>query len=797
MTMRSVRGVWAVVAALVLGTAMSAFAQSAALEIHVTDPDRATVADAPVVLIPPSGERRTGVTGRDGRVTFANLGPGEYRLEVVAPGFGLHAQGVTLTTGPRTVDVMLAVAGVREDVTVLGEATVPSIGRINSPLRDQPLTVNTLTSDYIEAHAINDVVTALNHVSNVSAYSQYGVYQYFTFRGFSDSVQMVDGIRNEGNRVNTQLANVDRLEVLKGPASVLYGGDAIGATVNLVLKKPTAEPVYDASLTAGKWETYRGAFGAGGRVGNSNALLYRLDVGGETAENFRHDPSKRLNVTPSILWRLSGSSQIDVRHMFDRVRVSGDGGIPLVPLTVGFVPDPERSAVGDPISRAVQGDGTDFIPKVPRDVRYDTPQDFGLSTDHNLRLSYTQTFGANVAFRNTVGYRHFEDEYWVTEFLDVTPPSRVNRGFLYFKHHRQPWTNQAELSGQATLGVTHGFLVGWDYQDYGNATDRRAAANFNTTPLDLYNPVETHVNRDLGSFPITRIDYFDQSTNGVFVQDTVTLLPQVKLVAGGRYDRIRRRDYRNPVTNGVETQGPITKGRSEKFTYRAGVVYQPTGNVDVYVQNSTAFRPNFSTQADGTPLEPESGELFEVGNRLRLMGDRVEVSAAVFSVEKRNVARSIGGGNFDQIGKIRSRGFESELHGRPVAGLALDLGYGFADATFLDYFTNAGLNLSGKTPRRAPEHTVSFSTSYSWGGFSVSGGGRVVTSQFINDTNTVGFSGYELLDAGVSYARGRVQYTVNFTNLTDREYFTSSLGNRQLYPGQPFNVLASVRVRTN
>jgi iron complex outermembrane receptor protein len=368
---------------------------------------------------------------------------------------------------------------------------------------------------------------------------------------------------------------------------------------------------------------------------------------------------------------------------------------------------------------------------------------------------------------------------------------------LYFAHHRRPWINQAELTGRATLGVDHNFLLGWDYQDYDNVTDRKGLANFNTTPMDLYNPVETHVSRDLDSIAITRLDYSTQRTNGIFLQDTLTVLPQVKLVAGGRYDRVRRSNHNNPVANGVETEGTFIKGRSQRFTYRAGLVYQPTGTIDLYVQNATAFKPNFSIQADGTPLEPEEGELFEVGQRFRLMRDRVEISSAVFHVEKRNVARSIGGGMFDQIGRIRSRGFESELHGRLTTALSVDLAYGFADATFLDYFTNAGVNLSGKTPRRAPEHTVSFSTSYSWRGLSVSGGGQVVTAQFINDTNTVGFNGYELLHAGVSYVRGRLQYGLNLTNLTDREYFTSSLGNRQLYPGQPFNVMATLRVRTN
>src|SRR4029450_4977370 len=189
------------------------------------------------------------------------------------------------------------------------------------------------------------VFSALQHVANVSAYKQYGVYQYFTFRGFSDSVHMVDGIRNEGNRVNTQLANVERVEVRKGPQAVRYGGDAVGAAVNLVLKKPTSEPIYDFSGATGRWNTFRGAFGAGGRGVGSNVLFYRFDLGGESADNFRHDPRKRLNATPSLMWRFSNSSQLDVRYMFDRNRVSADAGIPLIPLSGGFIPDPTRTAI--------------------------------------------------------------------------------------------------------------------------------------------------------------------------------------------------------------------------------------------------------------------------------------------------------------------------------------------------------------------------------------------------------------------------------------------------------------------
>jgi iron complex outermembrane recepter protein len=789
------------VIALCFVLATSAAAQDASLEVRVADPDRAAITNAAVVLMAlPSGDQLMGVTRNDGTFRFSSLAPGEYRVEIVASNFSVHSETVMLGPGMRTVNVTLQVASIREDITVEGIATVPTIGRISAPLRDQPLTVNTLTSQFIEARALNDLVSALKYIPNVATYSQYGVYQYFTFRGISDSVQMVDGIRNEGNRVNTQLANVERLEVLKGPSSVLYGGDAIGAAVNIVLKKPTPHPVYDFSGAAGRWDTYRGSLGAGGRLRNNGGVLYRLDIGGESATNFRHDPSKRLNVTPSVTWRLSRAAQLDARYFLDRNRVSGDSGIPLVPLSGGFIPDLTRTAIGDPLSRAVQGDGSDVIPKVPSDFRYNTPQDFGLATDHNLRLSYSHTFARSFAFRNTVGYRRFDDEYWIAEFLDVTPPSRVNRGFLYFAHHREPVLNQAEFSGQVRLGVTHDFLAGWDYQYFPGYTNRRGAANFNTTPLDLYDPVETHVPVNLDDFPVTRRDHQTNRTNGIFFQDTVALTQQVKVVAGGRFDQIRRNTHNNPVANGVETEGPVTRPEYEKFTHRLGLVYQPTVSLDLYAQNSSSFRPNFTIQADGSTLEPEYGEQYEVGQRLRLMQERLQLSTAVFNLEKRNVARNLGGGVYEQIGKVRARGVEAEVAGLVTSAWQLTLGYGFTDATFLDYFTGtgAGIDLSGNTPRRAPEHTVTFSTSYAWrNGLSLSAGGQIVSEQFINDTNTIRFSPYELLDVGASYTTGRMQYALNLTNVTGRQYWTSSLGNRQLYPGQPFNVLATVRVRMN
>ena len=145
--MTSIRISFAVVA--LFASVVSAGAQNASIVVRATDSDRGVVVGAPVVLIFPSGEQQTGITRNDGTFAFEGLATGEYRLEIAAPGFSLFTETVALSGDTRTVDAALAIAPFQEDVKVQAVATVPTIGRINSPLRDQPLTVSTLTADYL------------------------------------------------------------------------------------------------------------------------------------------------------------------------------------------------------------------------------------------------------------------------------------------------------------------------------------------------------------------------------------------------------------------------------------------------------------------------------------------------------------------------------------------------------------------------------------------------------------------------------------------------------------------------
>lgn len=741
---------------------------------RVMDPQGAAVAGADVRL---SGAQlpvaRTARTAQDGTYTFANVAAGRYELRVESPGFLVTIREVAMTATALDVAVTLQIAGLDEQVRVVADTVDVSLTKSDVPLRDQPMNVSVVTGEYLRTFAVNDLVDALAIVPNVSTYQQYGVYEHYVYRGFTNDAQMVDGVRNEGNRVRSQLSNVERIEVLKGPSAVLSGNEAIGSAVNIVLKKPSFRPGYESSITAGSFDTLRLTAGATGRLGH-DALLYRFDVGMDKSENFRHDPWTRVNVTPTLSWQMSRNDRVEVRYSMHRNDVSGDSGIPIVTV-----------------------DGVPQLADVPRDRRFNTPQDFALSYDHNVRVAYTRPFGDRFGFRNVYAPRFFDDEYWVAESMSVAAGTTdVSRTFLYFKHERRPWTNLAELNGSVTLGVPHNLLVGWDFQDYHSRTTRSENANITTAPIDLYNPVETH--QTWTDFSVSRYDHFQNYTNGFYVQDHLELGSRVKAVVMFRGDYTDRTTHNNPVADGIETPGTVTETSTSRNTARYGLVYQPLDQLDVYGQFATSFKPNNNLQPDGTELKPETGAQWEVGQRFRFLDDHMYLNAAAFRIERRNVALSLPGGWFDQAGQIRSQGLELELNGG-WSNLSFTIGYGFSDAKYVDYVTTSRsgvqTDLSGKTRPRAPRNTFSYQGAYTMrNGLTLAVSGRTLGDQFLTDANTSHFESYSLLNAAASYRLGRVVYSLSVNNLADTRYLASTRGNSLWYPGAPRAVMGSARL---
>ena len=344
----------------------------------------------------------------------------------------------------------MKIAGVVEDVTVQGALLgTAATGKTNLPVRDMPMTINMVPGQVIEEQGANDLVAALQNVPGVYAFTNYGIYEGYTFRGFLDlfpslANQLLDGVRHEGNRINTQLTNIERVEVLKGPSSALYGGGAIGATVNLIRKKPSAQPAYDATFAGGSWNTGRAQFGATGRLGSA-ATLYRVDFGAETKEGYRHNETRRC-----------------------RSRRRSPGAWARAIRSTSTTRSRATTSVATPAFRwstPDEGPVENFFPDIPRDRNFRTPIDNATSYDNSLQVAYARQINNSWGFRNTLSYRPVNDDYFLAEFLFVEDDATtVYREFLQFKHHRRPLTNLAEVTGRLQGAGEHNLVFGWEGQ---------------------------------------------------------------------------------------------------------------------------------------------------------------------------------------------------------------------------------------------------------------------------------------------------------------------------------------------
>jgi iron complex outermembrane receptor protein len=746
---------------------LEALAQdSPTLRIFVVDAAGKAVAGASVSLGDGENSRRFSArTADNGRAALEDVPAGFYHLGVEHPGFRPYqSERLDLPARNRELITVVLEGAFRDEVTVVAHSPLVTATGIDVPIADTPLNGGAVGAELIAQQGALTLSAALRNVAGAHARVDYGLYESYTFRGTSgdlDNVLLVDGIRQEGNRVSAQLSHVERVEVLRGPASVLYGNDAFGAAVNFVRKKPQAERVHEIAAGAGSWQDLRFEGGTTGAWGSR--IQYRLDAGMSGADAWRGTRPRRLNVTPTLSWFPDARSNLVARYTYVRDRFRPDGGRPA----------------------ALAGD-----PRLPHDRRLNTPNDFALSRDHNLHVTYSRQLGARSQLENTLALRQFDDEYFGAESYSLAG-SRIERSALYFLHDRTPLMNRLTWSAAARLGVPHRLLAGYDYQRYRSDTDRSAFVP--VTGLELPGLADLEPARD--RLPVARFIRFEQDVHAVYVQDHVELGSRVKALAGARFDRYSRWSRTDPVTNGAAALGPVIERELDALTGRAGVVFRATDAYALYGSLSTAFRPNLQVPFDGRVLEPERGRQWELGQRLELFTGRLAANLAAFDLVKRNVTFSRIGNVFDQAGRVESRGFELDVEARPATGTVLSLNYSVTDAKFADFFAGTR-DLTGLRPRNVPRHTANLWATKQLGRLSVAFGAQQVGRAYADNGNSVAFGDYTLLDAALAWRRGGLEIRVNVQNLLDADdYFTSAIYDTQLYPGARRSALLSLRLR--
>jgi len=761
-------------------------AQTAAISGRVTDSSGAVMSRVEVTLQDvKSGMTRQVTSDEAGRYRFDALSGGSYELTFTREGFETARKTLLLSTESTVLDVTLGVSGISTNIVVKeAGGTVADISgkttasRLDIPDTDLPVQVSSIPQQVLESQGVNDMVTALRNVSGVSATVRYGMYEYYTIRGFNNDegperfgdVILVDGLRLEGNRMNTQLNNIEQIDVLKGPSSVLYGGQALAGTINIIRKKPQPEPHYDFFYRGGRFNTHTTGGGVTGPI-VANKLLYRVDGSFASTDAWRDAGSRRFNASPTVTWLMNNRSRVTVHQTFNRDHFDGDAG---VPVDVVNIP-------GFDLSR-----------------RFNTPQDFEKSHDSQTQVLFNVRLTENLQFRNSFFYRHTTDEYFTAEYLNYDPDlNEVNRESLYFKHHLSPVVNQADVTGDFQLfGMRHAFDAGYEYMDFANRSDRSASRSVEAPPISLDTFEETYVSDP--NFPISRVDHLSSRVHAFFWQDLVSLTKRLKLNVGGRFDDYLRLRHRDPWANGQ----PVSRGPDERwvqtaYTYRAGLVYALNDNQQVYFSSSSSFQPVISIPQDNRELKPETGRSFEVGHRWQGFNGRFTVNTAFYRIVRNDVLIPRPNELFEQAGQQSSKGVDLDISGNIGKGVRLVANYGYSFPRFDEFLDSEGTDFSGNRPAYVQLHAANMWLTKAWNsGFSASLGGRYLGPMFTNNADTIRLGGWTTFGGAVGYRRGIYELSVNAENLLNRQrYFTASDYDNQVYPGPPINVFTTIRLR--
>ena len=746
------------------------FAQQLSLSGTVRDTTGA-VPGATVTLTSAGARVTTTTTDESGKYRFTGLTPGSFEVSVSLRGFEPAVRDVALGPDTPAVDIVLAVGRVNTSVSVTATAGKATATRLPVADVDVPAQVSTIPQELILQQGVNTIGDALRNASGVQAIRWYGAYEQYTIRGFfeddrdSFNAVTIDGMRRNGNRYATQANNVEAIEVLKGPSSILYGRGALGGTINIIRKKPQAVPSGEVFYRGGRFNTHQLALGTTGPVGNSGRLLYRTDLSFEASDGWRDAGADRLNVAPSLTWLISPKARLTLHQVFVRDKFDGDGGVPLNIIT---------------------------LPNFRRDLNFSLPQDRVLVEDSQTQALFTGTLARGWEVRNSLSVQRTSDKYFVTEGVYGSPDENlVYREPLDFHHTRRPIQNQTEVIGR--LGG-HNLLFGYEYHRDKYRTEVTGGDDpdclcgywwMTIAPMDITTMRETQGPLDITT--VERTTYVNDRTNAFYAQDQIDLNSHVKVNLGYRLD-----DYTRDITRvGGNPFTPVHRDQTAQ-SYRAGIVFAPRYDQQFYFATSSSFTPVNTVPADGSQLEPSTARNYEVGHRWQGWNGRVDTTAAFYYIVRNNVTIQQSVINFIQVGEQNSKGLDLDVNTDLGKHAYLVFNYGLAVPKFKD---DSGLD--GLTPRFVPKHNVNL-----WlrgdlpGGFNAGFGVRYLASQFGDDENTQRLDDYTIFSGALGYRRPAWEWSVNAENLFNNDtYFLPGHFGNNAFPGPPINVTTTVRLK--
>ncbi len=657
--------------------------------------------------------------------------------------------------------------------------------KTSMPLVETSQSVSVVTRQQIDDQGSQTVAQAMRYTPGVLT-NPYGAthrYDYVAMRGFNDgSVDniYVDGLKSMGDNGTYSTMQVDpyfleRIDILKGPSSVLYGRSSPGGLVALTTKKPLFSAYHQVQATVGTQGQRGMGFDFSGPVDEDQRIAYRLTGLADASDTqFDHNKEERYAIAPAISVDFSEDTSLTLQAYLQHDPNGGyHGGNP----ADGMLHPRNGLRLSDHFFEGETG-----IDSYER-----TQQSFSYQFEHR----FNDIFTARQNFR----YQDSDvsmDQVYSAGWADAES-NILNRAYTGGDERLHSYIIDNMLQAEFFTGAAkHTLLMGTDYQRRKADVEWRYGT---VNPLDAGNP--QYGNGNLQLLGENRYQRRLQQT-GVYLQDLVEL-DQWRFSLGLRQDWVKVSEQNRDSVTKVNDQ-------RSKFTTRAGMLYLFENGIAPYVSYSESFNPNTVSDQDGRPLAPTEGTQWEAGIKYQPSGSDNLFTASVFRIEQENLASKQPNEDFYRaVGQVRSQGLELEAHVQLSDSLKLLGGYTFTDIEYsksMPSLVSGNLDNKGNSPTQAPKQMLSLWADYNFhqgalDGLRLGGGVRYVGYSWVDAENSMKVPSYTLFDASVGYDLGKVGLTgvdvrLNANNLTNESYITSCASLNYCYMGEERNVSATV-----
>jgi iron complex outermembrane receptor protein len=805
---------------------LSFFAQEALAQLSIsgkiTDKSNKPVPGATVKL---TEKGLVQITDQDGSFEFSGLAPGVYNLTASYIGYSTRNTKFNLLKDKTLLTISLEdqdnqLQGV--EVTGRRERTYKNTSsfsgtRTETPIKLVPQAISYVTKEVIldrQGFKNNEVIKNISGV-NQSSYNNNG----FVVRGFATSNRLINGLRMGSSGWNqSSLPNMERIEVIKGPASALYANTSPGGTINSVTKKPLDESRKSINFATGSYNTYRIASDFTGPMNDSKTLLYRLNLAYQNAGSFRLlQEAQDVVVAPSISFLPNDKTLVNFDIVYSATNGRLDRGQPIFGAAAG------TNLNSTPLSFAI-GKQSDFQKEVHL---YST---LSLQRKITDRISFNAAYMKYMYNENLMEHRTSNrygsdaDGKSIPTLMEMQTIKRITRNY----------TDNLNLYMASTLqtgSLEHQLLIGYDHIAYlspiGNSNYNASGfRNAGGTGIVMkngrpaaYDPKNKSAYMIKDNIPVPNVPYFDLQTpdysitdianyynissatapnkynvNGFYVQEQIKWGKFNALIALRQEYYQDLLDYQNPKEKKVKQHALLP---------RFGLVYTPVEPVSLYATYTEGYQPQAAATVGapeiyGGPFDPLISNMVEGGAKMELLQKHLVVNLAIYQIIQNNVLVNANEpGNADmlrQIGQQRARGVELDVYGQINSNLSLTANFAYNKAIITK--STITTEIGGSFPN-APVTQGGLWAKYMFtnpviNGLGIGLGSNFAAKRMASGDGKLTLPAYLIFDAALYYSIDKFRLSGNLNNVLNTDHWIGGFDYNRLFPGTPRNFLIGI-----